>query len=65
MINQMNVGFILVLILAMIWDVIWKAIALWRSARNKQLVWFIFLLIVNSVGILPIIYIVWFSKKRK
>lgn len=48
----------------MIWDVIWKGIGLWKAGRNNQLGWFIAILIVNSVGILPIIYILGFQKKR-
>lgn len=40
-----------------IWELIWKMIALWRSARNNDLTWFIFIGIVNSLAILPIIYI--------
>lgn len=38
-------------------DVVLKGFALWRSASNKQQVWFIALLIVNSLGILPTIYL--------
>ena len=51
--------------LIVIWGVVWKGLALWRSARNKHLVWFIFILIVNSVGILPIIYLLIHGRKRK
>ena len=39
------------------WEVVWKAIALWYAARRDQLGWYIALLILNTVGILPIIYI--------
>lgn len=46
-------------------DLALKGVALWRSARNSQNGWFIALLIVNSVGILPIIYLLLFEKKRK
>lgn len=46
------------------WSVVWKGLALWRSARNKQSVWFIVLLVVNTVGILEIIYLVFFNRKR-
>lgn len=42
-----------------------KSIALWKSARNNQLYWFIALAIINSIGILPLIYIVFFQPKRK
>jgi len=45
-----------------IWDGIWKLIALWKSARNGQLAWFICLAIFNTAGILPILYILRFQK---
>lgn len=45
------------LIVAIIWDAIWRGLALWRSGRNDQPAWFVVLLIINSVGILPIIYL--------
>ncbi len=54
----------LILILAA-WEVIWKGISLWKSARNNQQAWFVFLLVLNTAGILPIIYIVFFQKKKK
>lgn len=52
------------LIPLIIWEAIWKSIALWKSARNNQLNWFIAILILNTVGILPIIYIKFFQKKQ-
>lgn len=58
-----------VLIIVMLWELIWKGFALWRSAKNGQKYWFIAVLIINSIGILPIIYLVFFqgkkTKKRK
>ena len=45
-----------------IWSIIWKGIALWTSARKTQKIWFVVLLIVNTVGILEILYIFIFSK---
>jgi len=45
---------ILVLVL---WDLVWKAIAMWKAARNNQLGWFVCIAIFNTIGILPIIYI--------
>jgi len=53
-----------ILVLVIIWSVIWKGIALWKSARNSQKVWYVFLLIVNTAGILEIIYLLLFQKKR-
>ena len=44
-------------------ELILKGLALWRAARNSQNVWFIVLLIINSAGILPAIYLLFFQKK--
>ena len=53
-----------VIVLLAIWDGVWKTIGMWKSARNKQLAWFICIAIFNTVGILPIIYLVWCQKDR-
>lgn len=50
--------------LIIIWEIIWKATALWKAARHNQLYWFIGLVIINSVGILPIVYILFFQKDK-
>ena len=47
------------------WEAVWKGIALWRAGRNAHLAWFICIFIFNTLGILPIIYIFGFSKKRE
>lgn len=49
------------LLVLIIWSLIWKAWATWRAARNNHLVWFIVLWIINTAGILEIIYIFFFS----
>jgi hypothetical protein len=59
------VAFVIVIILLTIWDGVWKLIALWKSARHDQLAWFICLAIFNTVGILPILYIVFFQRGRE
>ena len=46
----------------LVWIVIWKLLALWKSARNNHITWFILLAIINTVGILEILYIYVFSK---
>lgn len=56
--------FIIGIIILSIWDAVWKIIALWRSARNNHLVWFICIGIINSVGILPIVYILMHRSDR-
>lgn len=49
--------FSLIVFIFVIWSSIWKGIALWKAARNDSLAWFIALLVVNTLGILEIIYI--------
>ncbi|MGD0976928.1 MAG: DUF5652 family protein [Minisyncoccia bacterium] len=48
-----------------IWSIIWKGIALWKAAEKRSKPWFIILLLVNTIGILDIIYIYAVSKKSK
>jgi len=57
-----NPWFLLSIIL---WTLPWKGVALWRASRNSQKKWFIVLLIVNTLAILEIIYILFFSKKKE
>jgi hypothetical protein len=52
-----------VIIIAVIWEMIWKLIAFWKAARNNHLAWFICIAVFNTVGILPIIYILMYRKK--
>jgi len=54
------------LIIILIIDLILRGKALWLSARANQTYWFIALLIINSIMILPLIYLLFFhpSKKR-
>lgn len=40
-----------------LWDLTWRGVALWRASRRNRSGWFIALLIINSVGILPIFYL--------
>jgi methionyl-tRNA synthetase len=53
-----------IILAAAIWTLPWKGVALWRAARSQSLGWFIVLLIVNTLGILEIIYIFYFSRKK-
>jgi len=48
---------IAVVCILLVWDIIWKGIALWKAARNNHVVWFVCIVILNTVGILPIVYI--------
>jgi len=50
------------LVVLLVWSLVWKGFALWKAARLKHLVWFILILIVNTFGILEILYLFVFSK---
>jgi hypothetical protein len=51
------------LMMISIWTVIWKGFALWHSSKNQQKGWFIAVLVLNTMGLLPIIYLIWFKPK--
>jgi hypothetical protein len=55
----------LLLLLILAWSIFWKGLALWRAAKDNQRNWFIALLIINTVGILEIIYLLQFAKDKK
>ena len=48
---------LLVLIPLIIWEVYWKYHALWNAARKSDKGWFLALLVINSIGLLPIYYL--------
>lgn len=53
-----NLGLFSLLIPFAVFDLILRGFALWKSAKKDQNVWFVALLIVNSMGILPLIYLI-------
>lgn len=56
------IAYIFIWVLA-IWDGIWKVVALWFAGKNRQKAWFVWLAILNTAGILPILYIFLFQKE--
>jgi heme A synthase len=61
----LSASFIFFLVVAGIWSAMWKGVALWNAARNSQIVWFIVLLVVNTLGILEIIYLLFFRNTKQ
>jgi hypothetical protein len=53
-----------ILVVLIVWELIWKGTALWYAARNRQQAWYVFILILNTVGILSILYIAFFRKNK-
>ncbi|KKP77863.1 MAG: hypothetical protein A2271_00740 [Candidatus Moranbacteria bacterium RIFOXYA12_FULL_35_19] len=55
---------IILIIIVVIWTLPWKGFALWKSARKGDSVWFVFLLLINTLAILEILYIFIFSERK-
>lgn len=61
-----NFGLMMTFIFPLIvWSIFWKGWALWTAAKKDSKPWFIVLLVLNTVGILEILYIFVFSKPHK
>lgn len=51
-------------VLFLAWSLFWKGLALWHSARRGEQWWFLALLLVNTAGILEIVYLFGFAKLK-
>lgn len=60
----MSIFIPLVLVVAL-WTIVLKGYSLWYAARGGQKKWFIALLVVNTLGILEIIYLIWFRPSSR
>lgn len=50
--------------LLILWTLPWKGVALWKAARNRSIAWFVIIFLFNTLGILEIVYIFFFSRKK-
>jgi hypothetical protein len=53
------------IMLVIVWSLVWKIWSLWIAARRSQKIWFGVLMVVNTMGILEILYIFIFSKMKR
>ena len=53
-----------VVYLLLIWTIPWKGVALWKAAKNNHRIWFVIILVVNTLAVLDIIFIFFFSKEK-
>lgn len=63
LLNQNTPYYLLAIIAVALWSIPWKALALWKSARRNHVGWFIFFLLINTAGILEILYLIILRKK--
>lgn len=54
----------LIILGILVWSMFWKAMALWRATKANQRYWFIGMLLINTLGILEIIYLIRFAKNK-
>jgi len=54
-----------VLFIIALWSLYWKARAMWIAAKKDDLAWFLFFLIINTVGIAEIVYIFWIVPRKQ
>ena len=52
----------LIVILILAWGLFWKGFALWYAAKRHEKWWFIAFLVINTAGILEIVYIFFIAK---
>ena len=57
--------FVFLLLVLVLWEIVWKGLGLWYAGKNQQKAWFIVILIFNTCGLLPIIYLLWFKPRVK
>lgn len=55
---DISIGWTIVIILLVVWEFMWKGFALWRASARGEKVWFTIMLFVGTVGVLPILYLV-------
>ena len=51
-------------ILILVWSLLWKGLALWRAAKRGEKIWFTVFLLINTLGILEIIYLFAITKAK-
>ena len=59
-----NSNLIVVIIIATLWTLFWKVCSLWIAGKRDEKWWFLALLVLNTVGVLDIIYIFLVAKKK-
>ena len=52
-----------IVLIIVAWTLYWKYYAIWYAVKHDHKWWFIALLVINTAGILEILYLYVFSKK--
>lgn len=57
--------FLAIFLLISVWSLAVKGYALWHAARLEQRAWFIAMLVLNTFGILELVYLFFFRAKEE
>ncbi len=60
----LGTGLVIITIVLVLWELVWKGLALWYSAKNGQKWWFVAFILVHTLGILEIVYLFGFRTDR-
>ena len=60
--TSMSTSFLVGLV---VWEMVWKGFGLWRAGRRNQPAWFFLMFILNTAGILPIVYLFITREKKQ
>jgi len=53
---------IVLFVFIILWSIFWKGLGLWHSVKRNEKKWFIAILILNTFGVLEIIYLFFIVK---
>jgi len=63
--GEFSIWYAIGILALVVWTMVWKGLALWGSAKNGHKIWFIALLILNTAGLLEIVYYFFFRKREQ
>lgn len=55
----------LILLVVSVWTLAIKGYALWQASKSDQKYWFVAMLVLNTFGILEIVYLLFFRPKNE
>ena len=55
--------FVISIIAISTWELVWKLKSMWKAGQLNEKVWFVCLMIFNTMGILPIVYLIMNKEK--
>lgn len=57
-------GFWSSFLLIVLWSLFWKGLALWHASKRDEKKWFVALLVLNTFGILELVYLFHFVRVK-